>query len=575
MALRQQIVKYVTMGISKATTGDYHPDNRHSTNHFEDSLIWLKHTIRNFFVKQNPILENLQVKQFMLENELPFKEYAPDIFAELRQLEDITDQDYLIALSTTEKEQLSEGASGAFMFFCGNMKYIVKTINPREAAVLHSSLDLYLNYLKSNPNSLLVKFLGSYSLKIYTQTFHFIIMKNLFEPKIDINERFDIKGSYVGRYANLSPPNKSIICRHCNEIFVPSAKEKCTKIIGYHEGNVVLKDNDLRVKISLKKSDAMSLLDILKKDSDLLAQLGVLDYRYSLHSHFHNHSFHSLIIGIKKQTFDINNDDDDDHEGIDVAPVSPSFLALTHSKQNSKSKKKYLSWKANSISGPAIYYMGIIDFLQEWNLRKTMERAFKIYFQRHDPDGISVMQPGPYRDRFQNKMAEIFNLEDYHSDDLMSQRRNMRGSASLRGDATLRLRHQHNTPSPPHFHAAGGYRFRSRSRSNSFTPESISGTVMSMLRMNSHPVSTTEHDDLDSHSGVELSVLHHPVTIDEGESGELQQEEWPGEKDEESLKILPPEEEDEEEGEHEVAYFYSSSSPKVKGKYHHLAEDHL
>ena len=228
-----------------------------------------------------------------------------------------------------------------------------------------------------------------------------------------------------------------------------------------------------------------------------------------------------------------------------------------------------MSWKANSISGPAIYYMGIIDFLQEWNLRKTMERAFKIYFQRHDPDGISVMQPGPYRDRFQNKMAEIFNLEDYHSDDLMSQRRgrNMRGSASLRGDATLRLRHQHNTPSP------GGYRFRSRSRSNSFTPESISGTVMSMFRMNSHPVSTTEHDDLDSHSGVELSVLHHPVTISEGESSELQQEELQGDQDEENLKILPTEEEEEEE--HEVAYFYSSSSPKMKGKYHHLAEDHL
>jgi 1-phosphatidylinositol-4-phosphate 5-kinase len=283
MALRQQIVKYVTMGISKATSGDYHPDNRHSVNYFEDNFIWLTQTFYNFFFrKQNKNLNKneIQMKQFLLENEFPFKEYAPDVFAELRQLEGISNEDYLLALSITEKEQLSEGASGAFMFYCGgNMKYLIKTIKYSEANTLHSSLNLYSSYLQMNPSSLLVRFLGSYSLKIYTQTFYFIIMKNLFEPKIDINERFDIKGSYVGRYANLSSPNKSILCRHCNEIFIPNLKEKCSKIIGYHEGNVVLKDNDLRVKISLKRNDAIHLLEILKKDSDLLAQLGVLDYR--------------------------------------------------------------------------------------------------------------------------------------------------------------------------------------------------------------------------------------------------------------------------------------------------------
>jgi hypothetical protein len=239
--------------------------------------------------------------------------------------------------------------------------------------------------------------------------------------------------------------------------------------------------------------------------------------------------------------------------------------------------------------------MGIIDFLQEWNLRKTMERAFKIYFQRQDPDGISVMKPGPYRDRFQNKMAEIFNLEDYHSDDLMSQRRRRRsdrGSASLRDATPLRLRHQQynaQTPSPPphgHGHAlAGGYRFRSRSRSNSFTPESISGTVMSMLRMNSHPVPTTEHDDVDSHAGVELSVLrHHPeiVTGDEDlreEQLEEMREEQGGDRDVENPKVLTGGEEekegdgDEEEG--EGSFFYSSRSPKMKGKYLQLGEDLL
>ena len=50
-------------------------------------------------------------------------------------------------------------------------------------------------------------------------------------------------------------------------------------IIGRHEANVVLKDNDLHIKICLEASEASRVLEILKKDSDLLGKLGVLDYR--------------------------------------------------------------------------------------------------------------------------------------------------------------------------------------------------------------------------------------------------------------------------------------------------------
>lgn len=89
-------------------------------------------------------------------------------------------------------------------------------------------------------------------------------------------------------------------------------------------------------------------------------------------------------------------------------------------------KKKYASWKAKSVSGAAIYYMGIVDFLQEWNFRKRVERAFKIYVQRNDPQGVSVMRPSPYRDRFQRKMEQIFDLDDPFG--LF----NDRGSASVR-----------------------------------------------------------------------------------------------------------------------------------------------
>jgi 1-phosphatidylinositol-4-phosphate 5-kinase len=81
------------------------------------------------------------------------------------------------------------GASGAFMFFCGSGEFIVKTIKSTEAKILHQSLRQYYAYLKNNKNSLLCRFLGSYSLNMYAQTFYFVVMSNCFDPKADINER--------------------------------------------------------------------------------------------------------------------------------------------------------------------------------------------------------------------------------------------------------------------------------------------------------------------------------------------------------------------------------------------------
>jgi hypothetical protein len=116
---------------------------------------------------------------------------------------------------------------------------------------------------------------------MYSQTFYFVVMLNCFDPQAEINERFDIKGSWVGRSAEPAKKSKRVVCRHCNEYFVPGAKksEGCKVIVGPHEANVVLKDNDLRTKISLQPNDAQRVLDIIKRDSDLLGELGVLDYR--------------------------------------------------------------------------------------------------------------------------------------------------------------------------------------------------------------------------------------------------------------------------------------------------------
>jgi hypothetical protein len=69
------------------------------------------------------------------------------------------------------------------------------------------------------------------------------------------------------------------------------------------------------------------------------------------------------------------------------------------------------TFRAKTVSGPAVYHLGIVDFLQDWTFKKRLERAFKIYFTRKDPDGLSVMRPDAYQRRFQGKMEQIFDLD--------------------------------------------------------------------------------------------------------------------------------------------------------------------
>lgn len=152
----------------------------------------------------------------------------------------------------------------------------------------------------------------------------------------------------------------------------------------------------------------------------------------------------SLIIGIKKRNFEITHDGSTGGGGgggNGSRPLSLNLNASNVSTSNSTTnKKKYSAYKAKSVAGAAVYYMGIVDFLQDWSMRKKMERASKIYITRSDPLGVSVMEPIPYRDRFQDKMDRIFDIQGEDLD-----------------GSSYRVSHRENkTPTIPEYPVSGG-----------------------------------------------------------------------------------------------------------------------
>ncbi len=50
------------------------------------------------------------------------------------------------------------------------------------------------------------------------------------------------------------------------------------QVLGNHEPNVILKDNDLKYKLRLLDASSEHLIKQLRKDTEFLCGLGVMDY---------------------------------------------------------------------------------------------------------------------------------------------------------------------------------------------------------------------------------------------------------------------------------------------------------
>lgn len=65
------------------------------------------------------------------------------------------------------------------------------------------------------------------------------------------------------------------------------------------------------------------------------------------------------------------------------------------------------------VEGPGLYFAGIIDVLQEYNIWKRTERWFKSFVRCLDQNGISVMPPDGYASRFLERVAyEVIVVDD-------------------------------------------------------------------------------------------------------------------------------------------------------------------
>ena len=151
-----------------------------------------------------------------------FQDYAPLAWQQLRErVFGVSFTAYLSSLvgeCTTAAEieeqisamvgNFSEGGGGGFFFFSADRRFLLKSVTQSEKKKLLRMLPDYCEYLKRAPGSLLSRFYGCYSLTMFGQTVHFVVMESLFAGAPPLHEKYDLKGSWVDRHRAGAGPRK-------------------------------------------------------------------------------------------------------------------------------------------------------------------------------------------------------------------------------------------------------------------------------------------------------------------------------------------------------------------------------
>ncbi|GAB5368666.1 hypothetical protein AAMO2058_001339100 [Amorphochlora amoebiformis] len=284
-----------------------------------------------------------------------FENFANSTFRKVRKIAGRNEKSFWKELSDGLEPFSTNSKSGASFFLTKSKTSVVKCVSAGEWKFLASKIHLYSKHVLTAKNTLLARILAMFTIKIDSDPRYIIVVESVWPSDVFIHLIYDLKGSEAGR----------------------SATERDFKRRpNHHQTQIVLKDNDWKAsdrKLHLRnaKESTEKILDRVKADVEFLTSIGVLDY--------------SLLVGIHLPTSQF-------WEKEMVRKTSPARATLV------------------SADEKEVYYLGIIDFLVFYGLKKRGE----YYFRQVQGLGsrASVLPPKWYGQRFIEFTKSMFYCPD-------------------------------------------------------------------------------------------------------------------------------------------------------------------
>lgn len=358
--------------------------------------------------------------------EFKWTDYCPTVFRHLRELSKVDPENYMLSIcgSGGFREIPSPGKSGCFFYLTPDERFMIKTLRKAEVKVFLRMLPRYYNHVRMYKNTLLTKFFGLHSIKLAAggQKVQFVVMGNVVSSNSRIHRVYDLKGSSEGRTTNKAETTEGI----------------------------TLKDLDLNVVFHLDPCSRDTILEQIHKDCKFLESEHIMDYSLLLGLHFKdpqqnsclcqghgpmvNLPLHEVVISsfiAQNGSVESSISEAQDFEQANAVPrksfvksgleeeAETEKLSFKNERQHIKigakmhAKACQSPWQGNcdsfcSESHDVVLYFGIIDILQEYNLSKKLEHAYKSI--QFDPLSVSAVDPTLYSKRFQHFMHQIFLL---------------------------------------------------------------------------------------------------------------------------------------------------------------------
>ncbi|KAF6171556.1 hypothetical protein GIB67_018080 [Kingdonia uniflora] len=354
-----------------------------------------------------------------------WKDYCPMVFRNLREMFKIDAADYMMSICGNDalRELSSPGKSGSVFFLSQDDRFMIKTLRKSEVKVLLRMLPKYHDHVHTYDNTLITKFFGLHRIKPSSgQKFRFVVMGNMFCTELRIHRRFDIKGSSLGRSADKVEIDE----------------------------NTILKDLDLKDCFYLEPSWRTDLLNQIEIDSKFLESQCIMDYSLLLGVHYRApHHLKSLSLqqstsaeglGVLAEE-DSQEDISNYPQGLVLVPRGTddgSIVAGPHIRGSrlrasaagdeevdlllpgttarlqiqlgvnlpARAERKSGEERALFHAYDVVLYLGIIDILQEYNMSKRIEHAYKSI--QFDSLSISAVDPTFYSMRFLKFIQNVF-----------------------------------------------------------------------------------------------------------------------------------------------------------------------
>lgn len=346
--------------------------------------------------------------------EFRWKDYCPVVFRHLRELFQVDPADYMLAICGNDalRELSSPGKSGSFFYLTQDDRFMIKTVKKSEVKVLIKMLPSYYQHVCRYENSLVTKFFGVHCVKpVGGLKTRFIVMGNLFCSEYRIHRRFDLKGSSHGRTTD--KPEEEI------------------------DETTTLKDLDLNFVFRLQRNWFQELVKQIDRDCEFLEAEKIMDYSLLVGLHFRDDNTGDKM-GLSPFLLRTGQSDSYQNEKFmrgcrfleaelqDMDRIRSGRKPLIRLGANMPARAERVARRSDfdqytpggfsnltpSRSGETyevVLYFGIIDILQDYDISKKLEHAYKSL--QADPTSISAVDPKLYSKRFRDFIGRIF-VED-------------------------------------------------------------------------------------------------------------------------------------------------------------------